>query len=317
MRRGHETIESTEGGQGGGGWGSPPGGGGWGTPPAGPGGGGGEAPPPGIGPGGGAPPFGDPPPRAKDDVEVGAIFEGFQLLLARARPGLFGALGTLLGVAALLQLPQWVIGVIGAASPDAALATLPVSVCVGCIGGIGSFAIGVVLTGLLRVARRLLLEGPGAAQPVGPTLREATRDWISLALASLVYGVAVAVGMVLCIIPGLVAAFFLAFVPYLVSTQGLDIGASLTRSVELAQKHVVPLLIAVAIYVVVALGVIAAIAVLTFIANAALGPAAGAAFTSPVSFLISTIASYVGWLFFASALVTIDAAESGTEIVRD
>ncbi|HJK97031.1 MAG TPA: hypothetical protein RMF84_07400, partial [Polyangiaceae bacterium LLY-WYZ-14_1] len=138
----------------------------------------------------------------------------------------------------------------------------------------------------------------------------------SLALASLVYGVAVAVGMVLCIIPGLVAAFFLAFVPYLVSTQGLDIGASLTRSVELAQKHVVPLLIAVAIYVVVALGVIAAIAVLTFIANAALGPAAGAAFTSPVSFLISTIASYVGWLFFASALVTIDAAESGTEIVR-
>jgi len=304
MRRVHDTIESEQsGGEGGGGWGSPPGGGGWGSPPGGP-------PPeePSAGDDGGAP--------ESEAVEIGTVFETFRLLLARSQPGLLGALGTVLGVSALLQLPQWVANIIAAVSPASALAATPVSVCAGCIGFLGSVAVAVVLAGLFRPVRRLLLEGPGAAMDVRSTLRAATQDWVPLLVATLVLGVAVGFGSILCIVPGLVAAFFLGFVPYLVSTQGMDIWASLTRSVELATKHVAPLLVAVVLFVAAMLAVGIVYAVVAFVLTAALGPSAGPAFAAPIMFVLMTGTSYLGWLFFASTLVTIDAAESGIPIAR-
>lgn len=59
-------------------------------------------------------------------------------------------------------------------------------------------------------------------------------------LTAIVTGLAIIVGLVLCIIPGLIAAFLLAFAPLLALDKGMGVGEAIKKSVEMTTQNVVP-----------------------------------------------------------------------------
>lgn len=59
-------------------------------------------------------------------------------------------------------------------------------------------------------------------------------------ITAIVTGLAIIVGLVLCIIPGLIAAFLLAFAPLLALDKGMGVGEAIKKSVEMTTQNVVP-----------------------------------------------------------------------------
>lgn len=66
--------------------------------------------------------------------------------------------------------------------------------------------------------------------------------WVFLGVTVLIILI-VGVGMILLVLPGLVAAIFLAYSCYLVAAENLSVGNAITRSFELAKKSWVVILV--------------------------------------------------------------------------
>lgn len=87
----------------------------------------------------------------------------------------------------------------------------------------------------LGVIRAALAVCDGRTPQVGELF--STRDLGPYALVSIVVGVITAVGFLLCLLPGLVAIFFLLFAPYVVADgASTDVGTALRRSVQLVRS---------------------------------------------------------------------------------
>jgi uncharacterized membrane protein len=62
-------------------------------------------------------------------------------------------------------------------------------------------------------------------------------------LTTIATGFCVVVGLALCFIPGLIAAFFLSFAPMASLDSGMSVGEAFSRSADIAKRNVLPMII--------------------------------------------------------------------------
>jgi uncharacterized membrane protein len=62
-------------------------------------------------------------------------------------------------------------------------------------------------------------------------------------LTSIVTGICIFVGFAACILPGLIAAFFLSFAPMVSLDRGVGVGDAFSTSIDIAKRNVVPIIL--------------------------------------------------------------------------
>jgi len=317
--------------------GNPPGGnppGGWPPPGGNPPGGG---PPPGGGAPGswpapgdaGAPQAGPPAPPAPippggsgaPQVQFSELIENFKLLFMRSKSGILPAMVAIAALSIVVNSPSWVMNYFtlhalsngdfqsfwagGFGANCSRMFTL-----------VAILLVGALRVGLARPMRRVMVDGPEAVNGVGDALKQSMEGyWMNL-LAYFLVGIALAIGAILCILPMFVVAFFVAFVPYLVSSMNVEIVEAFKLSATYA-KNQAPALIAsmgIVILVMVVLGCCVgaggnAIAVRLF-------GLMGTVAVTPLVSIIGELVGIVWWLFMGATFVTLETAETRTEIKR-
>ena len=168
-----------------------------------------------------------------DRNSIEALFQNFVRL---GRDGMSSLLvpwlviaGIDFGFVALSVISVWIAGTAG----------------VGTAGGVAMqvFAVlqGIVVltlrVALLKTLRDVALQGPSAVYNLGTVARDVGSRIVPSLLITLAVGAIVALGMLLCVLPGLVALFFLAFAPYLVAAQGMSVVNGLRRSATWAARE--------------------------------------------------------------------------------
>jgi hypothetical protein len=315
------------GGSGGGGFGQPPGGGGggFGQPP----GGDGQPPgyPPGYPPAGGQPSPWDAqqnaqlahrPPGGERAVEVGEIFDAFKVAIKRASTGV---LGVYLAVSALRFVgtaPTWVVQYfmmdnLASGNFRSSTGLSAANLCTSGLSLVVAVIAGTLSIGLMSVVRKQMVEGDGAITGFADAFAIAReRFWLTMG-GYLLFAVAIAFGAILCIIPGLAAAFLFAFAPYLVATGNAEVIDSFKRSFELAKKNVGPLMVG--IVAIIGVAIVIALLNLGIVAGmtAALG-AAGIAIASAIVFFIGVAVGYVIYVFMSTLFVVCETADSGVPL---
>jgi hypothetical protein len=309
------------GGGGGGGWGQPPQQGGWGQPQQ-PQGGQPQQPQQPQQPWGQQPQgYGAPAPAPGGPAaEIGDVFENAKILLKRSMKGVLAVYIVLAVVRLVATVPQWVtqyftINRLSAGDFSGAAGLNIASLCTSIVTLAVTVAVGTLTIGLGRAMRRQMVEGEGAVTTFGEAFAEAKlRFWPTLG-AYLLYAVAVAIGAILCVIPGLVAAVIFAFVPYLVAAVDAEIVDSFKRSIDLTKKNVGPLLAVIGILIAVGL----VIAGLNFGLIAALTAALGQAGIIIASVIVTLIGIPVGWVFFCllgALFITCETADANVPLRR-
>lgn len=310
-----------------GGWGGQPpgGGGGWGQPPQ--QGGWGQQEPQ-QQPQGGYPPqqqwgqqqaYGAPAQGGGGrPAELGEVLETFKILLRRSMKGVLAVYVVISLVRFVASAPQWVTQYLTmdrlASGDFSGAAGLNIaSLCASGVMLVISIAVGVLTVGLGRAMRRQMVEGEGAVTTFGEAFGEAKlRFWHTLG-AYLLYAVAVAVGAILCIIPGLIAAVVFAFVPYLVAATDTEIMDSFKRSIDLVKKNVGPVLAVIGILIVVGL----IIAGINIGLVAAFTAAIGNAGIIIASAIVTLFGIAVGWVFFCligAMFITCETADANVPL---
>src|SRR5688500_11847292 len=205
----------------------------WGQPPPG-GGGGWGAPPPQQQQQGGwgqmQPQYAQPQPGGATPgraAGVGETFANFTSLLKRPKGGLFVA-WLLLSVANLvLQVPRWIIAYLqqSALMTGDFRAVSTYGTATLCSSGfylVMALLISGMLIGLYGPMRQIMITGAPAGG-AGEVLKAASGDLLSKIAVMLLLGLAIGIGAIFCIIPGLLAAFFLGMAPYLVAACGVSV----------------------------------------------------------------------------------------------
>ncbi len=156
--------------------------------------------------------------------------------------------------------------------------------------------------------RRVLFEGenayPGGWQAM---FQEIMPRFLPVFIINVAVAAVVAVGLMMCAIPGVVAMFFLAFAPYLVAARNRSVGSAFTESFKLAVDHWAVLLTAVVVIIGVAilLGGVTMGSMMVF--GAMMGRGA-----IVVGFLgmwvVNTVIGFLGWLYWGSLYSTVDRA---------
>jgi hypothetical protein len=103
------------------------------------------------------------------------------------------------------------------------------------IAALVGMLLSVVLFGAL--VSRIHLIHEGRSPSLGDSLNAGLACMLSLLGSMILYGLAVAVGMVLLIVPGLIVMVSLMFAPYIVVTEGAGVIESLRRSHQLVWGH--------------------------------------------------------------------------------
>lgn len=263
-----------------------------------------------------------PPPQQPQSwivrpAEVGEMFTGFTLARRRATGGLI-VTWLILQVAMLLtQIPRWVIVYF---QQDALLRGdlrgmtqySGISLCASGVFLIAACIIGGLMLGLFRPLRRSVLEGTpmGGA---GEVFKDARTNLVPSIATLLIFGLAVGIGTVFCLLPGLAAFFFLGPSLYLVGGCDLQIGDALKKSYELALKNVGPMCVGIAI-VIVAVAISAGINIgLTSILLSVMG-AAGLFIAQPVAAILGLILGWFIFLFWGGSMIAMDAAARGVPL---
>lgn len=172
--------------------------------------------------------------------------EDIGAILSRSFNLLFAQIGQYLIISLAVILPMFLISMLGSMlligflsagyyGSEAGLAAVfgagtAFTLVMSLIGLIG----GSVLTGALVHAADKQISGDTVS--FGGSYKAAFAKWVPLLLVTLVVGLAVGVGSMLLIIPGLVAAFFLCLAPLAVMLENAGLGSALGRSCSLALK---------------------------------------------------------------------------------
>ncbi|RDV39805.1 hypothetical protein DV096_04370 [Bradymonadaceae bacterium TMQ3] len=178
---------------------------------------------------------------------------------------------------------------------------------------ISAVEIAVVLTLrvlLFRALRDLAMLGPSSVM----SLREVVRGMLSRVgptfLVNILVGAIVSIGLALCVLPGLVALYFLAFAPYLVAVGQSGVLDALTRSATMARRHVALLLTGFAVAAVFAgmmgcsLGASAAV----------IQGSAGVAGGLLVGWVLNTVLGYLAWLWWGAVYITAEQRDQAWRI---
>lgn len=174
------------------------------------------------------------------------------------------------------------------------------------IAGIQLLVVMGLRVALLNAVREVGLQGRGAMESLGAVLRDVLGRFVPSLGVMVVVGVVVGVGLFLCVIPGLVALFFLAFAPYLVAARRVPILESLAESVRWARKEWA-LLLSALVVAVIAAGFI----------GCAMGVAAGIAprMTTGVitglagGWVLNTVLGYIAFLWWGAVYVTAESRQ--------
>lgn len=114
---------------------------------------------------------------------------------------------------------------------------------IGALFGIGGLAIGAIVMVLAFLVQAVMVRGAlevTYGRPVTLKTFFNFADAGRIIVAALVTGLIVGVGVLLCVLPGLVAMFFLQFVLYFVIDKGMGVGDALRASFNLAKANVGP-----------------------------------------------------------------------------
>mgnify|MGYP006866709564 CR=1 FL=1 len=98
---------------------------------------------------------------------------------------------------------------------------------------IAAFADALVLGALIHAAKTQMA---GGRVSVGEAYKAALSKWLPLVAVTVVVGLAVLVGSLLLLLPGLAALFFLCLAPIALMVDGVGVGNALSRSCSLALK---------------------------------------------------------------------------------
>lgn len=178
---------------------------------------------------------------------------------------------------------------------------------------ISAVEIAVVLTLrvlLFRALRDLAMLGPSSVM----SLREVARGMLSRLvptfLVNILVGAIVSIGLVLCVLPGLVAIYFLAFAPYLVAVGQSGVLDAITRSATMARRHVVLLLTGFAVA-----AVFAGVMGCSLGASAAvIQGTAGVAGGLLVGWVLNTVLGYLAWLWWGAVYITAEQRDQAWRI---
>lgn len=218
----------------------------------------------------------------------------------------------------IVSVPGWIVGYVQlealATGDFATMATLGlVSGLVRFVSAFAIVAIVAIRIGLSRSIRAILVDGPDAVAGPSAAFADAKKGFWSIVGITLVCGVAIGVGMVLCILPGLAAMFLLLAAPYLVAVGASDFGSSFQRSYELTTKNTGPL-IGVLLTVAGTMAVLIGLSFgLRYVLTMSFGLAA-AMFAEPVTLLLAEAAGLFWWPFVGAALVTVETAYRGVPL---
>lgn len=246
-----------------------------------------------------------------------AALDVFKTLLGQLVPsGLLGAFAIMAAAAVLAHSPLWVAQYLDHRARAQVLAgDFNTFASLGLVSSalkIMSAALVVLVftarLGLARPMRALVLGGGPQTQRVGDLLRLALDRFAPNLGIVLLYGVAISVGMGLCIVPGIVAAVVLYPALYLVATER-EIGDALTLAVDWISRHTGALLGT--------LGLLAAIGVVLFCCSCGtLGVFVSprdpgtALLVMPAITLVNEAISALTLTFLASGCIAADQAES-------
>ena len=167
----------------------------------------------------------------------------------------------------------------------------------------------VVLTlriALLSVLREMAFKGPTAVTSYSEVLRlSGHRLGASLGI-TVVFGIALTVGLALCVLPGLLVLFFFAFAPFLVAAKGLGVFESLGESARWAQREWALLVTAFAVAFVALAGLACVTGVIT-----AIGGQTVLAITFGLAggWVVNTILGYLAFLWWGSVYVIAEERE--------
>lgn len=128
------------------------------------------------------------------------------------------------------------------------------------------------------------------------------------ALVSFVYMLLGGLGLMCCVLPGLIAMVVFLPAPYIAAAMGFGVNASLSESSHWIKRHWLLLFVAVLVNIlsagfIVAVQFFAAPAFMGMFGNMGILIANGAAW------LLGSIVGYFGWMFSGSVYITIDLAE--------
>ena len=122
----------------------------------------------------------------------------------------------------------------------ACVASLTTTITAGIIAGIIFGALAWIAT--IGVYRAALRTSSGETPSFGDlTTGQNLGKYIIVAI---VFGIAVAVGLVLCVIPGLLVIFFLQFAPWYALDKGYGVGQAFSASIAAVKRAPVPVLLA-------------------------------------------------------------------------
>lgn len=234
--------------------GSPPGGG-FAPPP-----GGGFAPPPGPGgyqvyqPGG--------MPQGPGQADVGTAISW---AIAKFQQ----YIGPFLGLSGVIAAVSLIGGVVSAKLIDSGADTLVINETTGQLENTGNFFGGLIGGALLSIIVALILVflRVGLLRAALRTSRGETPSFADLTtgenlgayiVTAIVVGLLTAVGLVLCVLPGLAVAFFMLFAPTHSLDKGAGVGDAIKWSFEGVKANVVPAIVLVLIAIVA--GIISAVA---------------------------------------------------------
>ena len=159
---------------------------------------------------------------------------------------------------------------------------------------------------LLNTLRDVALGGPTAVGNLGAVVNDVRRRLGASFVITVVVGLIVSIGMVLCILPGLVALFFLAFAPYLVVARDMAVMESLRESARWAAREWMLLLTA----LVVAVVAVAALMMAAGVASAVgLRPSTGIAVGLIGGWAVNTLVGYLAFLWWGAVYVTAESRQ--------
>lgn len=213
----------------------PPSGGGWGsTPPPPPPGGGAGYPPPGGGypPPPGGPGFSGLPGAGAgpENYSVGTAFSyGWKKFQQNLLPLVLITLVLVVGVAAV----QVVGNLVTSSFSDTAGGFFGIATIVSLLFSAISVAVQVIVQAGIIKGSLMLTRG----QQIDVGTAFSGINWAQVVIAGLVIGVATFIGLLLCVLPGLVVIFFTSYTLYFVIDRNQDAFTAIRSSIDMVRNH--------------------------------------------------------------------------------
>lgn len=273
-------------------------------------------------------PFATPAPETPADPR--RIGLAIQLAFSRCFPGLLGAFLLVMALNLLImQSPNWLIAIGTGLCFDLEMYDVGAIVSMGSLCCllpqiILALVIGAISTGLYRVIRVAIVEGPHAVGGIFGALKIAISRFIYIVPFSIVGGILVGLSALLCCFPIFITGFFFVILLYVVAATDEDWVGIPTRTFNLVMRNPLPLIGSYVILIVVSVivgcaggifgGVGAAIGGGLASISATVGNLVGQACVPACSSILTSLITFPLFLTWGAVLVAVETSDSGVAL---